>query len=213
MADTTRRITLYVNGLEVENSMKSLSSEFSKQNGILRNMNRSAEGYEEQLKRVAALKKVITEHNSALSGVEKGWKSVMTTIGQYATGTVLGSGFQTLLMSAVNLLPKAAESAATLSDELSDIEKSANMSAAEVKKLNTELKTLDTRTNMSERRKLAVVGGKMGITGVSELKGFVNAADKILVALGEDLGGLDSIKELAKLNEVFGTAKEFGIET
>lgn len=100
------------------------------------------------------------------------------------------------------------------SDSLADIQKTTGLSAKGVAELSSEISKIDTRTSVEELHKLAYEAGKLGIgsEGVEGVAGFVRAADKISVALGEELGGSEAIKELMKMNDVLGLTQKMGIE-
>lgn len=100
------------------------------------------------------------------------------------------------------------------SDSLADIQKTTGLSAKGVAELSGEISKIDTRTSVEELHNLAYEAGKLGIgsEGVEGVAGFVRAADKISVALGEELGGSEAIKELMKMNDVMGLTQKMGIE-
>ena len=54
-----------------------------------------------------------------------------------------------------------------------------------------------------ELNRLAGEAGKLGITGVDNVREFVEAADMINVALGEDLGE-EAVNQIGKLSQMFG---------
>lgn len=77
------------------------------------------------------------------------------------------------------------------------------MTADEVKQLNEQFKQMDTRTPREELNRLAGEAGKLGITGVDDVQEFVDAANMINVALGEDLGK-EAVNQIGKLSQMFG---------
>lgn len=92
--------------------------------------------------------------------------------------------------------------------------KTTNLTSKEVRGLYEDLKTINTRSARNELLDLARIAGKLGITGRNNILGFVRAADKINVALSEDLGGdaEEAIRQVGKLVELFHVAKDFGLE-
>jgi TP901 family phage tail tape measure protein len=106
------------------------------------------------------------------------------------------------------------KSNAELSDSLADVRKTTGLTEEEVKRLNSQLKLIDTRSSRTELLGLARVAGKLGITGTKDVFEFVRAADQINVALAEDLGGNaeEAINSLGKLTELFNIKAEFGLE-
>jgi TP901 family phage tail tape measure protein len=94
---------------------------------------------------------------------------------------------------------------ANLSDSFADVAKTTGLTMEQVKDLYGELRSLDTRTSNARLLELAVTAGKLGITGSANIKAFVEEADKIEVALGQDLGE-DAINRIGKLSNIFGVS-------
>lgn len=86
-------------------------------------------------------------------------------------------------------------------DQLSKIEKNANMTEAEVRKLNNTLKGMDTRTATADLRDLAIEGGKLGKSG-KDLEEYIVQMNQVKVALGEDLGQ-DAVNQIGKMAGVY----------
>ena len=98
------------------------------------------------------------------------------------------------------------------SDTLADIQKTTGMTRTAIGELNEELNKIDTRTSVDEMHKLAYEAGKLGITGVENVRQFAVAANQLVVALGDELGGADAVTQLMKINQVLGVTAELGIE-
>lgn len=99
-------------------------------------------------------------------------------------------------------------------EALVDAMKTTGLSRDEIEELSAELKKIDTRTAQNELLSLARVGGKLGISGKEDLLEFVSAADKINVALKEDLGGdaEAAIGQIGKLVDIFQLKGQMGLE-
>lgn len=99
-------------------------------------------------------------------------------------------------------------------EALVDAMKTTGLSRDEIEELSEELKKFDTRTAQNELLSLARVGGKLGISGKEDLLEFVSAADKINVALKEDLGGdaEAAIGQIGKLVDIFQLKGQMGLE-
>ena len=99
-------------------------------------------------------------------------------------------------------------------EAMADAMKTTNLTKEEVKGLNEELQKLDTRTAQNELLGLARIGGKLGISGEEDLLAFVRAADKINVALKDDLGGdaETAIATVGKLVDIFQLSNIYGLE-
>ncbi len=99
-------------------------------------------------------------------------------------------------------------------EALVDAMKTTGLSRDEMEELSEALKKMDTRTAQNELLSLARVGGKLGISGKEDLLEFVSAADKINVALKEDLGGdaEAAIGQIGKLVDIFQLKENLGLE-
>ncbi len=92
---------------------------------------------------------------------------------------------------------------AEMEEALSQVTKYTGMTREEVDQLNEQFKQMDTRTPREELNRLAGEAGKLGITGVEDVRDFVEAANQINVALGEDLGE-EAVNQIGKLSQMFG---------
>lgn len=105
----------------------------------------------------------------------------------------------------------ASDKAAKMDDIYADVMKTTGLLREEVVELNEEFKKLNTRTSREELNQLARDAGKLGISGKEDILAFVTAANKINVALREDLGE-DAVLNIGKMSEIFKLTKEMGIE-
>lgn len=99
---------------------------------------------------------------------------------------------------------------ADMQEAESQVIKYTGMTKEEVQDLNEEFKKMDTRTPRERLNALAGDAGRLGITSRDGILEFVDAADKINVALGEDLGE-DAVKNIGKLAQMFGEDKTNGL--
>lgn len=99
------------------------------------------------------------------------------------------------------------------SGSLTDIRKVSGLTMDEVNQLSTELSKIDTRTSVDGLAKLSYEGAKLGVGkyGVDGMKQFVAAADKINVAIGEEMGE-EALPALLKMTEVMGLIPKMGLE-
>lgn len=99
---------------------------------------------------------------------------------------------------------------ADMQEAESQVIKYTGMTKEEVQDLNEEFKKMDTRTPRERLNALAGDAGRLGITSRDGILEFVDAADKINVALGEDLGE-DAVKNIGKLAQMFDEDKTKGL--
>lgn len=118
-------------------------------------------------------------------------------------------GFQALIQGVSGIIKANGE----ISDSQADVQKTTGATAEEVDKLTQSFAKLDTRTALKDLLDMAKVGGQLGIS-TGDIEGFTKAMDKASVALGDEFtGGAEEIATaLAKINNVFGTSKEVGLE-
>lgn len=101
-----------------------------------------------------------------------------------------------------------------LADSLADVQKTTGMTKKEVRDLYSEFKYLNTRTPRKELLALAEEAGRLGKKSKKDVMAFVDVANQIKVALGDDLGGNaeEAIREVGKLTEIFGVGQKYGVD-
>ena len=105
---------------------------------------------------------------------------------------------------------RCVEAFAQMDQEMEDVRKYTGQTKDQVVEMNEEFKNLDTRTARERLNQLAGDAGRLGIQGQQAIMEFVDAADKINVALGDDLGE-GAVKNIGKLAMSFGTDKTMGL--
>lgn len=105
---------------------------------------------------------------------------------------------------------KAVQDYADMEEAMADTRKYTGLTDEAVRELNEDLKKMNTRTSREELNELAGVAGRLGITAKDSILEFVDAADMIKVALGDDLGE-GAIDNVGKLAMAFGEDKEKGL--
>lgn len=97
-----------------------------------------------------------------------------------------------------------------MDQEMNNVRKYTGQSMEEVVEMNETFKEMDTRTPRKQLNELAESAGRLGITSKSSIEEFVDAADKIQVALGDDLGD-GAIDKVGKLAMAFGEDDRLGL--
>lgn len=154
--------------------------------------------YAQVKKRIEELNDSYKKHDNAITSV---MKRLVAYIGIYGAFNMAKQKIEELVSGNLEL-----------SDSLADIQKTTGMTTKEVALLSKEIDGLDTRTAQKDLNDLAFQAGKLGISGVDNVHQFVAAGNQLVVALGEDLGGAEAVKQLMKINDVLGTTKDMGIE-
>lgn len=182
-------------------SLRDLGKRQKDLNAILRQLNPNTElykQYSEQLKevnnRIKELRGTANETRFSLSKLTDGFNKY----GAIAASAIAGlTGITLTMRSCVNEY-------AEMEEAQSQVIKYTGLAKDEVKELNEEFKQMDTRTPRTRLNELAGDAGKLGISTKEGVKEFVEAADMINVALGEDLGK-EAITQIGKLADMFGT--------
>ena len=105
---------------------------------------------------------------------------------------------------------KCVEEYAKMDDEMTNVRKYTGQAADEVERMNEDFMKMDTRTPRQKLNQLAEDAGRLGITSTAAIEEFVDGADKINVALGDDLGD-NAVSQIGKLAQMFGEDKTKGL--
>ena len=172
----------------------------------LNQVNTKSKEFADKQKSMKELKKNIDEVSGAVNKNGGAWNTAMKNLTAYV-------GLFSLFNKAKELVAGAIKKNFEYSGSLTDIRKVSGMTMEEVNKLSTELAKIDTRTSVDGLAQLAYQGAKLGMGkyGVDGMAQFVKAADKINVALGEELGE-EALPALSKMVEVMGLIPKMGIE-
>lgn len=115
------------------------------------------------------------------------------------------------LSAAKEYMKQFVDEYAEMAEHESGVAKYTGLAKEDVDALNESFKRLDTRTPREKLNDLAADAGRLGIQSKEAVLDFVEAADQINVALGEDLGE-DAVKNIGKLAQMFGTDKTMGLK-
>lgn len=185
---------------DLEYSMKVLNQE-------MRGLDRGSEAFKQMQMQAKQLK-------TELQAVRAEGQAQQSWIGRTADwfnrmqGVILGviaaiSGLTFTVKSCV-------EKFASMDEEMTNVRKYTGQTADEVERMNEDFKKMETRTAREKLNQLAGDAGRLGITASSMVEEFVDGADKINVALGDDLGD-DAVKDIGKLALMFGEDKTKGL--
>lgn len=130
------------------------------------------------------------------NGLNKNWGAFTQIIAAYAG----------LSMT----LRKCAQAYADMEESTANVRKYTGQTDEEVRRMNEDFKRMDTRTAREQLNELAGSAGRLGITSKEMIEEFVDGADKINVALGDDLGE-GAVDKIGKLAQMFGEDKTKGL--
>ena len=164
-------------------------------------LNKALSECNEELKNIKEESKAADSLTQSIIDFGNDWVGI---IGSIQMGWELISNIKASGSAVVNAYAEMAEAE-------SQVIKYTGMTADEVRELNEEFKKMDTRTGRDQLNALAGDAGRLGITGKEAVLDFVEAADMINVALGEDLGD-DAVKNIGKLAQLFGDSDRMGLK-
>ncbi len=145
-----------------------------------------------------------------------GAQSTESSLSRVANGfnkyQALALGVVASLTGVVLSMQKVIDYNGKLSDAQSDVMKTTGLTAVEVDRLSASFGALKTRTARIELLELAEEAGRLGIEGTANIKAFVKEANKMKVALGDDLS-TEQIREVGKMVSIYkvgeATGKDF----
>lgn len=187
-------------------SLNELKRALSAAKSELGKMSASDKGLKQMQNNVKALQGQIDKLSGSVHKQSGAWQTAMKYLSAYV-------GMFALFNKAKDLVTGAIKKNFEYSGSLTDIRKVSGLTMEQVKQLSTELAKIDTRTSVDGLAQLAYQGAKLGMGkyGVEGMAQFVKAADKINVALGEELGE-EALPALSKMVEVMGLIPKMGIE-
>lgn len=167
-----------------------------------------------------ALTKAIRETNAALTDVNRelretqraSWSDRLAEWGNKWMGLVMNvQAFFGVASGVRGILQQSVSEFAEMEEAKAQVRKYTGLAAEDVDALNESLKKMDTRTSREQLNALAGDAGKLGITAKDQILEFVEAADKINVALGDDLGE-GAVKNVGKLAMLFDEDQRLGLK-
>ena len=133
------------------------------------------------------------------------WVGAVTVV-HTAVDAVIGA-----VSGAMSKMRAYVDEFAEMQEHMSGVVKYTGLSADAVDDLNESFKGLDTRTPRAQLNDLAADAGRLGIQSKEEVLDFVDAANQITVALGEDLGD-DAVKNIGKITQLFAKDPSVGLK-
>jgi len=185
---------------DLEYSMKVLNKE-------MRGLDRGSEAFKQMQQQAKQLKTEL-EAVRAEGKAQQSWINKTADWFNRMQGVILGaiaavSGLTFTIKSCV-------EKFASMDEEMTNVRKYTGQTADEVERMNEDFKKMETRTAREKLNQLAGDAGRLGITATSLVEEFVDGADKINVALCDDLGD-EAVSQIGKLAQMFGEDKTKGL--
>lgn len=215
MAKTyNRTVKIFIDGSEVDNSIPAIQKKIRELTRDVKKMTIGTKEYTDKVQAIAQLNSILSEHKHAIHGVVEESKSLGQRLNGMAdffnkwyytlqTGVDALGGVTTTIRQCVN-------DYADMEEAMADVRKYTGQTAEQVHEMNEDFKKMDTRTSREQLNNLAGVAGRLGITSKNLVEEFVDGADKINVALGDDLGE-GAVDKIGKLAHMFGEDEKKGL--
>lgn len=187
-------------------SINELKQAYNQLSEELNQLNTKSKEFNEKQKDLKDLKKNIDNATGAISKHGNSWQTAVKNLTAFVG---LFGVFNAIKDTVTSAIKKNFE----YSSSLTDIRKVSGLTMQDVNKLSEELAKIDTRTSIDGLAQLAYEGAKLGMDkyGVDGMAQFVKAADKINVAIGEEMGE-EALPALSKMVETMGLIPKMGIE-
>ena len=207
--ETRRRMQLVNNTLATlkTSSIRDLEYSMKALNRQMRGMQRGTEQFKQMELKAKKLKTAL----QAVRGegvAQESWIKRCADWSNRMQGIALG--VVTAISGITFTVKKCVEVYAKMDDEMTNVRKYTGQAAEEVERMNEDFKKMDTRTPRKKLNQLAEDAGRLGITSTAAVEEFVDGADKINVALGDDLGD-KAVSQIGKLAQMFGEDKTKGL--
>lgn len=188
-------------------SLRQLETSLKLVNEQLIDTDHNSDAFKELSKKAKQLKQEIAAINQEQNLSKSKWDKFVTFFntnwGALTQGLAVFSGLSMTVR-------KCSADFAKMDEQMVDVIKYTGLTKDKVEELNEVFKKMDTRTPREKLNQLAGDAGRLGITSQEAVGEFVDAADKINVALGDDLGD-DAVKNIGKLAQMFGDDKTKGL--
>ena len=187
-------------------SINELKQAYDQLSDELNQLNTKSKEFYEKQKDLQSLKKNIDDATGSINKHSNSWQTAVKNLTAYVG---LFGVFNAIKDTVTSAIKKNFE----YSSSLTDIRKVSGLTMQDVNKLSEELAKIDTRTSVDGLAQLAYQGAKLGMGkyGVDGMAQFVKAADKINVAIGEEMGE-EALPALSKMVETMGLIPKMGIE-
>ena len=213
MAKTeNRRVNLWINGKQVRNDIISIKKEMFKLVNQQSRMVRGSKEYVQKGKEIRKLKGILARHNQDLRSTSASWHGMKAAASGFRKHIMKITAAIAVFTTALYSIRQLIRGNIDLSDSFANVMKTTGLTRKEVGELYTDFRSFNTRTPRNELLLLAEEAGRLGKKSKKDVLDFVKTANMIKVALGDDLGGEEAIRDVGKLTEIYRVADKYGVE-
>lgn len=188
-------------------SLQQLTKRAQTLNTILRNLNPNSEAYQRYNQQLQRINARIKELRGQATATRLSLASMAESMNKYflLVSSAVGS-----LTGLALTIRKCTNAYAEMEDVMASVRKYTGQTDEEVRQMNEDFKQMDTRSSREQLNELAGAAGRLGLTARKDIMEFVDGADKIGVALGDDLGE-GAVDTIGKLAIAFGEDDRLGL--
>ena len=157
----------------------------------------------------ADLRAVTARMNELRNGARASQSSLSKMASGFNKYSALGASVIATLTGIVFSIQKFIDFSGKMADAQSNVQKTTGLTNREVTKLLSKFGAFNTRTARIELLELAEEAGRLGIEGSKNIEDFVQQANKLKVALGDDLSN-EQIREVGKIVKIYKVGAETG---
>ena len=209
--------TLRTNQEQVNRTFNNLSSASYKELSVVMKtvqkqlrsgaVERNSEEWKKLLQKLKEVKREMNAINSESKETTSLWSRFVNVLNtNWGAVSQIIAAYAGLSMT----IRKCAQAYADMEESMANVRKYTGQTDEEVHRMNEDFKRMDTRTAREQLNELAGSAGRLGITSKDMIEEFVDGADKINVALGDDLGE-GAVDKIGKLAQMFGEDKTKGL--
>ena len=193
---------------ELQKTIRQINAELN--SGAVKRGSEQWDAYTEALK--SAKKELQDIRKQQEVKEDKSFGNKIADFGNKWVGTVASiAGGMEIFDNAKQWVSSFVDMYADMKEHMSGVSKYTGLAAEAVDELNEAFKKMDTRTPREKLNDLAADAGRLGIKGTQNILDFVDAANQINLALGEDLGE-DGVKNIGKLTQLFSEGRAMGLK-
>jgi len=204
------RFNVYLNDKQAGQTMGSLYKQSRMLKSELKKLEIGSAAWVKKLKEVQKVEKDLQRVRSEIRGTNSLFSRLASSFNKYFGVVTAGiASISGLVYAIKNVISYNIK----LSDSFANVRKTTDLTRSEVRKLYSEFSKFNTRTPRKELLMLAEEAGRLGIRGRKNILDFVGSANKINVALGDDLGDSagKAILEVGKITTNLKVAEKYGV--
>lgn len=207
------KVAMQMNGEEVQRVLRNLSAASPKElertlqalTQQMEQLRRGSQAWEAHVQKIKRVKAELASLRAETSNQMSLWERFNKKLNDWQMSIM---GFIATFSGLIFAGRRAVNSYAAMEEEMANTRKYTRMTVEEVEKLNDSFKNMNTRLGRDKLNELAQEAGRLGKNTLESVKGYVEAASIINVAL-VDLGE-GATQTIAKIANIFGIEEAKG---